>query len=56
MRASCMTATEWGMNDNYCRHLQVLGAEALVQWVNLPAWEVRDRALEPHSGIHVSMK
>ena len=29
---------------------------ALVQWVNLPAWKVRDRGVEPHSGIQVSKK
>ena len=28
----------------------------LVQWLNLPAWKVRDRGFEPHSGILVSME
>ena len=25
--------------------------EALVQWLNLPAWKVGDRGFEPHSGL-----
>ena len=29
-------------------------AGALVQWLKLPAWEVRDRGFEPHSGLQVS--
>ena len=31
-------------------------AEALVQWLKLPAWKVRDRGFEPHSGLQVSKK
>ena len=32
------------------------GAGALVQWLKLPAWKVRDRELVPCSGIQVSKK
>ena len=31
-------------------------AEALVQWLKLPAWKVGDRGFEPHSGLQVSKK
>ena len=29
---------------------------ALVWWLKLPAWKIRDRGFEPHSAIHVSKK
>ena len=29
---------------------------ALVQWLKLPAWKVRDRGFEPHSGFQISKK
>ena len=28
----------------------------MVQWLKLPAWKVRDRGFEPHSGLQVSKK
>ena len=28
----------------------------MLQWLKLPAWKVRDRGFEPHSGIQVSKK
>ena len=31
-------------------------AGALVQWLKLPGWKVRDRGFEPHSGHQVSKK
>ena len=31
-------------------------AGTLVQWLNLPAWKVRDLGFEPHSGLQVSKK
>ena len=30
------------------------GAGALVQWLKLPAWNVGDRGLKPHSVLQVS--
>ena len=37
----------WGL-----RNTLVL-AGALLQWLKLPAWKVRDRGFEPHSGFHI---
>ena len=31
-------------------------ARALVQWLKLSAWEVRDRGLVPHSSLQVLKK
>ena len=31
-------------------------AGALVQWLKLPVWKVRDRGFEPHAGFQVSKK
>ena len=31
-------------------------AGTLVQWLKLPAWKVRDRGFEHHSGLQVSKK
>ena len=31
-------------------------AGALVQWLKLPAWKVRDREFQPHTGFQVSKK
>ena len=31
-------------------------AGALVQWLKLPTWKVRDRGFKPHSGLQVSKK
>ena len=34
----------------------IIRAGALVQWLKLLAWKVRDRGFEPHSGLQVSKK
>ena len=34
----------------------IVRAEALVQWLKLPAWKVGDRRFESHSGLQVSKK
>ena len=33
--------------------IKLIGA---LQWLKLPAWKVRDRKLEPHSGLQLSKK
>ena len=33
-----------------------VAAGALMQWLKLPAWKVRDRGFETHSGLKVSKK
>ena len=37
----------------YSNPLVTLQAGSLVQWLKLPAWKVRERWFEPHSGIQV---
>ena len=41
--------------DTWNKKQDVAGA-LQVQWLKLPAWKVRDREFEPHTGLQVSKK
>ena len=62
---NCKTRQEftWGQREltlsgGVCPQTQVvllvLLSWALVRWLKLPAWKIRDRVFEPHSGPQVS--